>query len=96
MIDEIVEKEIDASVEAKTKDLTEALEHAAECIEAILKDMRHEMFAKSPRTAAGTLQILAVATARYAVEAKIREAQLIALMRMQEAANEEYTGEARR
>ena len=93
MIDEIAKKQMAASVEAKTKDLTEVLEHAAECIEAFLKDMRHEMFVKSPRTAAGTLQVLALATARYAVGAKISEAQLTALMRMQEAANAEQKEE---
>lgn len=46
---------------------------------------------KHPRQAANTLHALAEVATRHAMTAKAHEAQLTALMRMQEAANEEYT-----
>ena len=96
MIDEIAKKQMAASVEAKTKDLTEVLERAVRNIEELLQVSRREMFTQRPWDAAMTLQLLAEETVRNAVIAKTHEAQLTALMRMQEMANAEYTGEARR
>lgn len=93
MKDGLIKKSIDASVEAKTKELTEALEGAVKNIEDWLQAMRHELFVKCPRTAAGTLQLLAALLARHAVFTMAHDAQLTALMRMQKAANEEYTVE---
>lgn len=90
---EVIKKAIDASVEAKTKDLTEVLERAVRNIEELLQVSRREMFTQRPWDAAMTLQLLAEETARNAVIAKTHEAQLTALMRMQEMANAEYTGE---
>lgn len=51
------------------------------------------MFTQRPWDAAMTLQLLAEETTRNAVIAKTHEAQLTALMRMQEAANEEQKEE---
>ena len=94
MKDELIKKTIDASVEAKTKELTGALEYAARGIENLLKDMRQDMFVERRScSAAGTLQMLAASAAKYAVTARIYEAQLTTLKCMQEAANAEYTGE---
>ena len=93
MIDEIAKKQMAASVEAKTKDLTEVLERAVRNIEELLQVSRREMFTQRPWDAAMTLQLLAEETVRNAVIAKTHEAQLTALMRMQEMANAEYTGE---
>ena len=93
MIDEIAKKQMAASVEAKTKDLTEVLERAVRNIEELLQVSRREMSTQRPWDAAMTLQLLAEETARNAVIAKTHEAQLTALMRMQEVANAEYTGE---
>ena len=89
----LIKKSIDASVEAKTKELTEALEGAVEGINSLLITLRHEMFTQHPWDAAMTLQVLAEAATRHAVTARAHQAQLTVLMRMQEAANEEYTGE---
>lgn len=93
MKDEAIKKAIDASVEEKRKELTGALEYAAQGIDSLLITLRHEMGLKHPRQAAMTLQALAQAAARHAVFAMAHDAQLTALMRMQEAANAEYTGE---
>lgn len=89
----LIKKAIDASVESKTNDLTNSLEYAVECIEGHLQAMRHELFSKCPRTAANTLQQLSETAARHARTANAHEAQLTALMRMQEAANAEYPEE---
>lgn len=89
MKDGLIKKSIDASVEAKTKELTEALEGAVEDINSLLITLRHEISVKHPWDAAMTLQVLAEAAARYAVTARAHQAQLTLLMRMQEAANEE-------
>lgn len=94
MKDGLIKKAIDASVEAKTKELTGALEYAARGIEDFLKDMRQDMFVERRScSAAVTLQMLAASAAKYAVTARICEAQLKTLKCMQEAANAEYTGE---
>lgn len=93
MIDEIVEKQMAASVAAKTKELTEALEGAGKSIQGMLRLLRHEMFTQRPWDAAMTLQLLAEAATRHAVTARAHQAQLTTLMRMQEMANAEYTGE---
>lgn len=93
MKDGLIKNAIDASVEAKTKELTGELERAVRNIEELLQVSRREMFTQRPWDAAMTLQLLAEETARNAVIAKTHEAQLTALMRMQEAANAEYTGE---
>lgn len=93
MKDGLIKNAIDASVEAKTKELTGELERAVRNIEELLQVSRREMFTQRPWEAAMTLQLLAEETTRNAVIAKTHEAQLTALMRMQEAANEEYTGE---
>ena len=85
----LIKKSIDASVEAKTKELTEALEGAVEGINGLLITLRHEMFTQHPWDAAMTLQVLAEAATRHAVTARAHQAQLTVLMRMQEAANEE-------
>lgn len=95
MKDGLIKKAIDASVAEKTKELTGELERAVRNIEELLQVLRREMFTQRPWDAAMTLQLLAEETARNAVIAKTHEAQLTALMRMQEAANEEYTGEER-
>lgn len=94
MKDGLIKKAIDASVEAKTKELTGALEYAARGIEDLLKDMRQDMFVERRScSAAVTLQMLAASAAKYAVTARIYEAQLKTLKCMQEAANEESTVE---
>ena len=93
MKDEAIKNSIDASVEAKTKELTEALEGAVEGINSLLITLRHGMFTQRPWDAAITLQVLAEAAAKYAVTARIYEAQLKTLKCMQEAANAEYTEE---
>lgn len=93
MKDEAIKNSIDASVEAKTKELTEALEGAVEGINSLLITLRHGMFTQRPWDAVITLQVLAEAAARHAALAMAHEAQLKALKCMQEAANEEYTGE---
>lgn len=93
MKDGLIKKAIDASVAEKTKELTGELERAVRNIEELLQVSRREMFTQRPWDAAMTLQLLAEETTRNAVIAKTHEAQLTALMRMQEAANEEYTGE---
>ena len=85
----LIKNSIDASVEAKTKELTEALEGAVEGINSLLITLRHEMFTQHPWDAAMTLQVLAEAATRHAVTARAHQAQLTVLMRMQEAANEE-------
>lgn len=96
MKDGLIKNAIDASVEAKTKELTGELERAVRNIEGLLQVSRREMFTQRPWDAAMTLQLLAEETARNAVIAKTHEAQLTALMRMQEAANEEQKDEERR
>lgn len=93
MKDGLIKKAIDASVEEKTKQLTGELEYAADDLNSLLITLRHEMNVKHPHQAAMTLQALAQAAARHAVFAMAHDAQLTALMRMQEAANAEYTGE---
>lgn len=93
MAKELIKKAIDASVAEKTKELTGELERAVRNIEELLQVSRREMFTQRPWDAAMTLQLLAEEMTRNAVRAKTHEAQLTALMRMQEAANEEYTGE---
>lgn len=93
MKNELIKKAIDASVAEKTKELTGKLEYAADGMNSLLITLRHEMDVKHPHQAAQTLQVLAEAAARYAVTARVYAAQLTALMRMQEAANAEYTGE---
>lgn len=93
MKDGLIKKAIDASVEEKRKELTGELEHAAQGIDRLLITLRHELFVKQQREAALTLQVLAEAAERHAVTARVCEAQLTALMRMQEMANAEYTGE---
>ena len=90
----LIKKSIDASVEAKTKELTGALEYAARGIENLLKDMRQDMFVERRAcSAAITLQVLAASAAKYAVTARICEAQLKTLKCMQEAANAEQKEE---
>ena len=80
----LIKKSIDASVEAKTKELTGALEYAARGIENLLKDMRQDMFVERRScSAAITLQVLAASAAKYAVTLKC----------MQEAANAEQKAE---
>lgn len=96
MKDGLIKKSIDASVEAKTKELTGELERAVRNIEELLQVSRREMFTQRPWDAAMTLQLLAEETTRNAVIAKTHEAQLTALMRMQEAANEEQKEEEQR
>lgn len=93
MKDEAIKKALDASVQEKRKELTGELEYAAQGIDSLLITLRREMDVKHPHQAAQTLQALAQAAARHAVFAMVHDAQLTALMRMQEAANEEYTGE---
>ena len=93
MKDEAIKNSIDASVEAKTKELTEALEGAVEGINSWLITLRHGMFTQRPWDAAVTLQMLAESAAKYAVTARAHQAQLTALMCMQEAANAEYPEE---
>lgn len=92
----LIKKAIDTSVEAKTKELTGELERAVRNIEELLQVSRREMFTQRPWDAAMTLQLLAEETTRNAVIAKTHEAQLTALMRMQEAANEEQKDEEQR
>ena len=96
MKDGLIKKAIDASVEEKTKELTRELERAVRNIEELLQVSRREMFTQRPWDAAMTLQLLAEETTRNAVIAKTHEAQLTALMRMQEAANEEQKDEEQR
>lgn len=93
MKDGLIKKAIDNCVKAKTKELTGELEYAAEGINSLLITLRYEMGVSHPRQAANTLHALAEAATRHAMTAKAHEAQLTALMRMQEAANEEYTVE---
>lgn len=93
MKDGLIKKSIDASVEAKTKELTGRLEYAADGINSLLITLRHEMDVKHPRQATLTLQMLAQTAALQAAFAMAHDAQLAALMRMQEAAKAEYTGE---
>lgn len=93
MAKELIKNVIDAGVKAEAKELAGALKHAAEGINSLLTTLRHEMGVKHPHHAAMTLQALAEAAARHAVIAKMHDAQLEILVRMQEAANEEYTGE---
>lgn len=93
MKDELIKKAIDNCVKAKTKELIGELEYAAQGIDSLLITLRHEMGVKHPRQAAQTLHALAEAATRHAMTAKAHEAQLTALMRVQEAANEEYTVE---
>ena len=93
MKDEAIKNAIDASVAEKTKELTEALEGAVEGINSLLITLRHEMFTQHPWDAAMTLQVLAEAAAKYAVTARICEAQLKTLKCMQEAANAEQKEE---
>lgn len=84
----------DAGVEHKTGLLTTAIKNAVEGIEDLLKEVREEAFGEGkPCSAAVTLQMLAASAAKYAVTARIYEAQLKTLKCMQEAANAEYTGE---
>lgn len=71
------------------------LEGAGKSIQGLLLVFRHEMFTQRPWDAAMTLQLLAEAATRHAVTARAHQAQLTALMRMQEVANAEYTGEER-
>lgn len=80
-------------MESKTNALTNSLEYAVECIEGHLQAMRHEMFTQRPWDAAITLQLLAEGATRHAVTARAHQAQLTALMRMQEAANAEQKEE---
>ena len=61
MKDEAIKKAIDASVEAKAKELTEALEYAADGMNSLLITLRHEMSTQHPWDAAMTLQVLAEA-----------------------------------
>ena len=90
----LIKKSIDAGVEYKTGLLTTAIKNAVEGIEDLLKEVREEAFGEGkPRTAAVTLQVLAEAAARYAVTARICEAQLKTLKCMQEAANAEQKEE---
>lgn len=96
MKDGLIKKAIDASVAEKTKELTGELERAVRNIEELLQVSRREMFTQRPWDAAMTLQLLAEETTRNAVIAKTHEAQLTALMRMQEAANEEQKEEEQR
>lgn len=93
MKDGLIKKSLDASVAAKTKELTKALERAGESIQGLLRVLQHEMFTQLPWDAAITLQVLADAATRHARTVNAHKAQLTALMRMQEAANAEYTGE---
>lgn len=93
MKDELMKKAIDASVAEKTKELTEKLEYAADCLNSSLTTLRHDMAVKHPHQAAVTLQVLAQEAARHAALAMAHEAQLTALKCMQDAANAEYTGE---
>lgn len=84
----------DAGVEYKTGLLTTAIKNAVEGIEDLLKEVREEAFEEGkPRTAAVTLQVLAASAAKYAVTARICEAQLKTLKCMQEAANAEQKEE---
>ena len=89
----LIKKSIDASVEAKTKELTGALEYAADVMNGLLITLRHEMKVKHQHQAVQTLQVLAQAAARYAVLAMAHEAQLTALRCMQEVVDSESTEE---
>lgn len=89
MKDEAIKNSIDASVEAKTKELTEALEGAVEDIDSLLTTLRHEISVKHPRQVVLTLQALAQAAASCTVIAKIHASQLAALLGMQEEVNSE-------
>lgn len=94
MIDEAIKNAMDASVEAKRKDLTTLVCDAIENIEDVVNELRDRAFVEgSPIMASLILQALAEAAARYAVIAKMHDAQLKTLVRMQEAANEEYPEE---
>ena len=84
----------DAWVETKTELLTTTIKHAVLDIEDFLKVVREEAFGEGkPRAAANTLQQLSETVARHARTANAQEAQFMALMRMQEVTNAEYTGE---
>lgn len=83
----------DAGVEAKTKELTEALEGAVEDINSLLITLRHGMFTQRPWDAANTLQVLAEAAARYAVTAGIYAAQLETLKLIQKVVDSEQEEE---
>lgn len=89
----LIKNSIDASVEAKTKELTEALEGAVEDINSLLITLRHGMFTQRPWDAAITLQLLAKAAARHAVTASVYAAQLTTLKCMQEVVDSESTEE---
>lgn len=93
MKDELMKKAIDASVAEKTKELTEKLEYAADCLNSLLITLRHEMAVKHPHQAAQTLQVLAQAAARHAVTASVYAAQLTTLKCMQEVVDSESTEE---
>lgn len=93
MKDGHIKNSIDASVEAKTKELTEALEGAVEGINSLLITLRHGMFTQRPWDAAITLQVLAEAAAGHAVTASVYAAQLKTLKCMQEVVDSESTEE---
>lgn len=93
MKDELMKKAIDASVAEKTKELTEKLEYAADCLNSSLTTLRHDMAVKHPHQAAVTLQVLAQAAARHAVTASVYAAQLTTLKCMQEVVDSESTEE---
>ena len=96
MENRLIKKSIDASVEAKTKELTEVLEHAADDMNSLLITLWHEMSTQHPWDAAMTLQVLAEAAARHAVTARAHQAQLTTLKCMQEVVDSESTEEERR
>ena len=89
----LIKKSIDAGVAEKTKELTEALEGAVEGINSLLITLRHEMFTQHPWDAAMTLQVLAKAAAKYAVTARICEAQLETLKLIQKVVDSEQEEE---
>lgn len=93
MKDGLIKNSTDASVEAKTKELTEALEGAVEGINSQLITLRHGMFTQRPWDAANTLQVLAEEAARYAVTARVYAAQLATLKLIQEVVDSESTEE---
>ena len=88
-----MKKSIDASVEAKTKELTEALEYAADGINSLLITLWHGMYTQRPWDAAITLQVLAEEAAGHAVTASVYAAQLKTLKCMQEVVDSESTEE---
>lgn len=83
----------DAWVETKTELLTTTIKHAVLDIEDFLKVVREEAFGEGkPRAAANTLQLLAEAAERYAVTARMHDAQLVTLLCMQEVVDSEEGG----